>query len=290
MVLLACLVLVVGFMDSCQSFSGLSALHQRILTRKTAHHCVDGIDCREIVNQLPTIGTVVILEATAASQDKLVDLALEEGDDLDFKLDSGDPYGAVLWPAASAVATYLIEHDMLAGRTVVELGTGTGLVALAATMAGANRVIATDYESIPLRLLSYASQELNVVEAGVLSTQLFDICDSDVQMPSADLVVAADIMYKPKTGRMMARRAMEALQAGSSVVVGDSPGRAGRPAFLQELNRLGVKAEFIDVVGSTVVGERHDLICGMGSPTVSDKPRALSVAILDLDPKLHLRR
>jgi hypothetical protein len=87
----------------------------------------------------------------------------------------------------------------------------------------------------------------------------------------------------------MAVRALEALQNGSRVLIGDSPGRAGRPAFLQELERLGVKgAAFVDTVGSTVTGERHELICGKGSTTHSQEPQELTVAIMELDPKLHL--
>ena len=104
-------------------------------------------------------------------------------------------------------------------------------------------------------------------------------------LPPADLVVAADIMYEPVTGRAMARRAVEALQGGSRVLVGDSPGRAGRPAFLQELNELGVKGEFVAVSGRTCSGDRHGLICGKDSSSVSESPKEMQVDVLDLDSR-----
>ena len=106
----------------------------------------------------------------------------------------------------------------------------------------------------------------------------------EISLPPADFVLAADIMYEPRTGGAMAQRTHEALLRGSRVVVGDSPGRAGRPAFLNELKRLGIHGEFIDIVGQTCSGPRHDLICGNNSMSVSEHPKALVVAVMDLDP------
>ena len=294
------------------------------------HHTVHGLDCVEIKLDMPIIGPVVVLEATAKAQETLVDLALVEDDDKEededgiaseqqqplmpqLSLPTGDPYGAVLWPASSSIASYLLWSDhpaeLLHNKTILELGTGLGLVALAAAMGGAAHVLATDYEQIPLQLLEYAAQHLNPAlqqllqkngtdhdddddANSILSTDLFDICDECSPLPiSADVVVAADIMYEPKTGRCMARRAVEALRAGSIVLIGDSPGRAGRPAFLQELDRLGViDASFVDVAGTSGTGERHELICGKESKTVStagQQPRELIVAIMKLDPAIH---
>ena len=121
-----------------------------------------------------------------------------------------------------------------------------------------------------------------------MPTAHFDLCDYKIPLPPADWVVAADILYEPRTGRAMAHRAFEALSRGSRVLIGDSPGRAGRPAFLQELKRLGVDAEFVDVVGQTCGGPRHELICGKDSESISVIPRKINVAIMDLDPKTSL--
>jgi predicted nicotinamide N-methyase len=258
---------------------------------------------------------VTVLEATAESQEVLVNLALE-ADDVDAddvpdgersnggitsqeqqkpKLQSGDIYGAVLWPASLAIASHLLTAVNIRDSTVLELGAGTGLVSMAACAGGARHVLATDYEEIPLQLLQYAAVHLNPrisfwsCDSDVLECKLLDMCDTKTVLPYADWVVAADIMYEPATGRAMAVRALEALQNGSRVLIGDSPGRAGRPAFLQELERLGIKgAVFVDTVGSTVTGDRHDLICGKGSTTNSREPQELTVAIMELDPKLHL--
>jgi hypothetical protein len=107
-------------------------------------HVVNDIICREIPMDLPTVGRITILEATAESQEELVDMALlleeEVVQQQNQKLREGDPYGAVLWPAAWAVANYLLTNSTidLSSCTLLELGTGTGLVSMAAALGGGN--------------------------------------------------------------------------------------------------------------------------------------------------------
>ena len=298
-------------------------------TEDANYYTVQGVDCIPVTMSLNYQTSkssasqghaLTILEATAQAQDTLVDLALQEetetdgdnGDDNQLKLSSGDPYGAVLWPAAQTIANYVLSnsdrllttkkaHQPKDGVIVVELGTGTGLVALALHFLGPNvrQIIATDYEGLPLQLLEFAAKNLNEhverCNESELSTLLLDVCalkDTERYQPlppQATLVVAADIMYEPKTGRCLAQRVVEALQNGSKVLIGDSPGRAGRPAFLEELKRLGIKkATFVDQPGWTVTGHRHDLICGKTSQSVNKTPKELVVAVMELDPNIHL--
>jgi len=261
-------------------------------------HDVDDITCREVSIDVDTVGPVTILEATAESQEVLVDAALALDDEEEvvggpphLQLDVGDPYGSVLWPAASAVANHLMKsnNEDRNRHTLLELGTGTGLVAISAAIAGYKTVIATDYESVPLRLLEYSAAKLNGEDTDLTSritTSKLDICDFGVPLPDADIVVAADIMYEPKTGRATAHRAVEALRRGSRVVIGCSPGRPGRPAFLEELRELipGIEAKFDDAEGTTCSGPRHELICGKDSASISEKPKMLLVALMDLSP------
>lgn len=285
-------------------------------------HVVVGVQCREVINRdLPIVDTVTVLEATAASQEMLVDQVLAAGEEDSSTIRHDDPYGAVLWPAGWAVAKYLLEEEEnihrlgaqtdetrlnhgLSSMHVLELGTGTGLVSLSLAKAGAASVVATDYEPLALELTAYAARELMEIGPNVLHTQLLDLCDFDTPLPLAvtshrgdgyhRLVVAADVMYEKATGRAVARRVIEALKKNCRVVVGDSPGRAGRPAFLEELQSLGLPPQhcrFEEIVGRTCVGPRHDLICGKGSTSVSSPEeeglyRELSVAILDLKPPM----
>lgn len=275
---------------------------QNTVQSSQALHTINGLTCREVHINLHHIGMVTILEATAEAQEQLVNLALGEDASIaenvhhNLTVAHDDPYGSVLWPAASAIANHLIHLHLsddnnfdLTKKSVLEVGAGTGLVSIAAGVAGCRDILATDYEEVPLTLLRYATENLNpriLRDEIKIDTKLFDICDSDTDLPEADVLVAADIMYEPLTGKAMARRVYEALQRGSHVLVGDSPGRAGRPAFLAELRRLlgddNQQIDFVDAVGTTCSGPRHDLICGKGSTSVSDEPKMLEVAVLDL--------
>lgn len=283
----------------CSDAFIITTLPQRTASATTLYtqhviHTVDGIKFREVTIDIDMVGPITVLEATAESQEELVEMALAlENEELALtsQLNAGDPYGAVLWPAASAIANHLLKNCApLSGLTILELGTGTGLVSIAAAIGGAGRIIATDYESVPLKLTAYAAKKLNG-NSLTIETSLLDMCDESIPLPPADIVVAADVMYEPITGTAVAHRTVEALRRGSRVLVGDSPGRAGRPAFLVELSRLGVHHDgFMDTVGRTCSGPRHELICGKDSTSISESPIDLVVAIMDLDPLTAFQR
>ena len=288
-------------------------IHAFSATIKTAAtiHSIDNIPCRENKMYISSLDeSITILEATLEGQDKLVDEVLM----LDEELNEGhydnavreDPYGSVLWPATLSVSNH-ITHDSFWKSdsdnndqqqnkpTLLELGTGTGLVALAASASNKYAsILATDYESVPLKLLD-AAYKLNQNDGddGIIptttpvETSLFDICNLSVPLPPADIVCAADILYEKSTGIALAKRTIEALERGSRVVIGCSPGRPGRPAFLEELQRLNSNMKdvnFVDVEGTTCTGERNSLICGKGSTSISDEPEVLLVALMDLTP------
>lgn len=253
-------------------------------------HDVDGLECRAVSVAIAAIGDITVLEATAKAQESLVEDAIrleEHVVDPDIRVNAGDIYGNVLWPSASAVANYVlskISFRQLSKKTVLELGSGSGLVSIALSRGGAMKVIASDYETVPLRLFEYAQSNLNPIPSHPCSieTTILDICDKNIPLPEADLVVAADVMYESSTGNSMAHRTMEALKRGSRVVIGCSPGRPGRPAFLEELKRLEprIKADFVSAIGTTLsLGQPKSEIPGPG------QQKNASVLILDLDPK-----
>jgi predicted nicotinamide N-methyase len=239
---------------------------------------VSEMDCVPITVEFSGIGkTVTVVEVTAESQEKLVDIALEDAN-------REDPYGAVLWPAARAVADRLLTCYDLQGTTILEIGAGTGLVSLAALLGGARKVLATDYQELPLELLQYSARFLNPhIDDSCLNMQLFDITSHE-HLPIADIMVAADVLYDPRTGIQLARRVVEALENNMKVLIGDSPGRGGRNAFLEELENLGVAANFCSVSGWTITNPRHELICGEKSLSISKAPQHLDIAMLELDP------
>ena len=145
----------------------------------TAMHTIDDISCREIQVYISNIDqSITLLEATLAGQEKLVDEVLLLDDEVDIKSNNkvmnDDPYGSVLWPAAITVSEHITsdsfyqkkrdENDEQQKPSLLELGTGTGLVSLAASVSNKYSTInATDYETVPLKLLD-AAQKLNTMK------------------------------------------------------------------------------------------------------------------------------
>ena len=271
-------------------------------------HSIDNVPCRENQIYVSNIDqSITILEATLEGQDKLVDEVLMLDEEIEESKDDNvvreDPYGSVLWPAALSVSEHITNELFLDSDgdnnnddeenkpSLLELGTGTGLVVLAASASNKySSILATDYETVPLKLLDAAyllNQSDEDPTTTPITTSLFDICDLSIPLPPADIVCAADILYEKSTGIALAKRCIEALERGSRVVIGCSPGRPGRPAFLEELRRLNPSLKdvnFADVEGTTCTGERNSLICGEGSTSISDEPEVLLVALMDLAP------
>jgi predicted nicotinamide N-methyase len=294
-----------------------------VASTKSSSSCITiaGVECRPVIVSALNL---TVLEASAEAQVMLVEAALDErgidddDDDVSSKtLPSGDPYGMVIWPAAVSLAQYLIGGDSSSNDDVTcsgkkrdlstvrvwEVGSGTGVVSIAAARHGAKPVYATDYEALTLQLLEHAAYQMNGISPTQLSTGLWNIVMADEDdknvstttnnsptlpsLPPADLLVAADVLYEFRTGRGLADLAIRALRAGMDVLVADSPGRPGRPVFLDRVNQsLKVPVAFTTIPGSTITEARHDLICGVGSTTISETPKPLPIALLELHPAM----
>lgn len=141
------------------------------------------------------------------------------------------PYWAFPWAGGQAVARYVIDNaPLVAGRRVLDVGAGSGMVGLAALWASAATVIANDTDPVAATAIAL-NAETNGLGAG-LSIAARDMLDEPVLAedggPLYDTVLAGDICYE----RAMADRMLAWLQrhadAGALVLLGD-PGRTYRP-------------------------------------------------------------
>jgi predicted nicotinamide N-methyase len=135
------------------------------------------------------------------------------------------PFWAFAWAGGQALARHLLDHpDLIAGRSVLDLATGSGLVAVAAALAGGSPVTANDIDP-----LSLAAAAANAAENGVAVTTVeADLLDT---APEQQVILAGDVFYS----REMAARVLPFLRGaayrGALVLVGD-PGRAYLPTGL----------------------------------------------------------
>lgn len=97
-------------------------------------------------------------------------------------------YWSFCWASGQVLAQWILDHpDTVAGKRVLDFGSGSGIVAVAAAMAGATEAIACDLDKDALAAAS-ANAELN----GVRITLCDDWCR---RPPSLDLITAADVLY-----------------------------------------------------------------------------------------------
>ncbi len=142
------------------------------------------------------------------------------------------PFWAFAWAGGQALARYLLDRpQIVAGRSVLDFGSGSGLVAIAAAKAGARSVLAAEIDHFAAAAIA-ANAVLNEVAVALTTV---DPIDSPT--PTCDVVTAGDICYE----RDMAQRAIRWLrrraERGSLVLLGD-PGRAYLPETgLREIAR-----------------------------------------------------
>jgi predicted nicotinamide N-methyase len=133
------------------------------------------------------------------------------------------PYWAFAWAGGQALARYLLDNPgLVRGRRVFDLGSGSGLVAIASARAGAAAVTASDVDPLAVAAIGL-NAEANGVSVAVVSEDLVE-----EESVAAELVLAGDLFYeKPMAGRVM--RFLERASAhGATVLVGD-PGREYLP-------------------------------------------------------------
>lgn len=126
------------------------------------------------------------------------------------------PYWAFAWAGGLALARFVLDRQSLvAGRTVLDLAAGSGLVAIAAARSGAARVVANDIDRFALAAIA-----LNAAQNGVtVETDGRDLLDGE--LPGFDLVLAGDIFYERPTAERMLRFLERAEASGATVLIGD---------------------------------------------------------------------
>jgi predicted nicotinamide N-methyase len=140
------------------------------------------------------------------------------------------PYWAYAWAGGAVLARYILDHpETVAGKRVLDLGTGSGLVAIAAALAGARKVTGADVDPVALEAL-FLNAAANGVEIGGL---LLDVATADPV--SADVIVAGDLFYEPGLAQRATSYLDRCAASGAEVLIGD-PWRASLP--VSRLRRL----------------------------------------------------
>jgi predicted nicotinamide N-methyase len=166
------------------------------------------------------------------------------------------PYWAFAWPGGQALARYLLDHPaLIAGKAVLDIGAGSGLVSIAASQAGAARVTAAEIDDFAV-----AAIHLNAALNGVaIETERSDLIGGET---SWDTILVGDMCYeRPLADRLTAWLRQLAAQ-GATVLMGD-PGRSYLPKKgLREVARYNVPTS-LDLEDRTM---RETAIWQLGGP------------------------
>ena len=135
------------------------------------------------------------------------------------------PFWAFAWAGGQALARYLLDHpETVKGRHVIDIASGSGLVAIAAARAGAATVTAYDIDPLAAAAIAVNAGANGVAVLAVCA----DILDEDASSPDVDVMLVADAFYE----RDLAGRVMRFLERGhargADVLAGDF-GRAYLP-------------------------------------------------------------
>lgn len=147
--------------------------------------------------------------------------------------DALSPYWAYPWAGGAALARHVLAHpESVRGRSVLDLGSGSGLVAIAAAKAGAASVIAADIDP-----LSAVAARLNAGANGVDFLWVQDDL-TEGPPPAVNVVAVGDLFYDQELALRVTSFLDRCLASGIDILVGD-PGRAFLPR-----SRLRLVAEY----------------------------------------------
>ena len=154
------------------------------------------------------------------------------------------PFWAFAWAGGQALARYLLDYpEVVKDRRVIDIASGSGLVAIAAARAGAAAVTAYDIDPLAAAAIGVNAAANGVAVLAVCA----DVLDTDALAPlDVDLILVADAFYQ----RDLADRVMRFLERGrarGADVLASDFGRAYLPR-----DRLRALATY-DVPGLSVL-------------------------------------
>jgi predicted nicotinamide N-methyase len=164
----------------------------------------------------PHVPEIVLHLATEAH-----DLWLKTEEDLEA-IGLPPPFWAFAWAGGQGLARYILDNpETVAGKRVLDFASGSGLVAIAAKLAGAADVLSADIDPWTASAVALNAAE-NGVEIGFTGENLVS------EAVEADVVLAGDVFYDRDFAAALIPWFTALAGRDVSVLVGD-PGRSYCP-------------------------------------------------------------
>lgn len=132
------------------------------------------------------------------------------------------PFWAFAWAGGQGLARYVLDNrDCVAGKRVLDLASGSGLVGIAAKIAGAAHVMCADIDPLCVQAIALNAALNNVS----LDVALADLIGTDVDY---QVILIGDLFYERDIAQPLFAW-LQALHArGTQILIGD-PGRTYLP-------------------------------------------------------------
>ncbi|KAI9559765.1 hypothetical protein GHT06_013771 [Daphnia sinensis] len=146
----------------------------------------------------------------------------------------GEPFWAFYWPGGQALSRYILDNPSVTrGKCVLDFGSGSGALSIAALKSGAKSAVANDIDHMAIAASQLNAQinavELKFSEDNLIGTECLDY----------DLILVGDMLYDTTLSNSIATWLLNLRSANKTVLVGD-PGRGpvGTSSLLSQLCRL----------------------------------------------------
>lgn len=134
------------------------------------------------------------------------------------------PFWAFAWAGGQALARHILDNpEIVRGKRVLDLASGSGLVAIAAMKAGATCVTAAEIDHFAVEAVAL-NAELNAVRVTPVTDDLLDK-DSPRDI---DVILVGDLFYEKHLATHCLDWLIQARASGIDVLIGD-PGRSYLP-------------------------------------------------------------
>ncbi len=146
------------------------------------------------------------------------------------------PFWAFAWAGGQALSRYILDHpEVVRGKRVLDFGSGSGLIAIAAMKAGASSVLAADIDPFAAASIGLNAQ-MNDVSVVVTSDNL-------IGSPNRgwDVILIGDMCYERPLAESIETWVRSLIAGGAEAFIGD-PGRTYLPKTgLEKLISYAVK-------------------------------------------------
>lgn len=146
------------------------------------------------------------------------------------------PFWAFAWAGGQALARYILDHpETVAGKRVLDFGSGSGLIGIAAMKANASSVLCADIDSFAAAAIRL-NAEVNGVSLSVTTEDIVGAANA-----GWDVILIGDMCYERPLAEKIETWVHSLVDGGAAAYIGD-PGRTYLPkSGLDKLVSYAVK-------------------------------------------------